>query len=173
MHMLRHVVGDENFWTILNTYYETYRYGNASIPEFQNVCETVAAMDLDWFFQEWIYDMGYPKIQYAWTAHPSAAELYQVTVNLNQYQSVGSVFRMPVDIRVVGAESDMDTTVWMNTDFDSYTFFVDNPPLNVDIDPDGWILMDLEYLEGGLKRSEILPERICTKAKSGFGEVRK
>ena len=35
-HMLRHVVGDEDFQDILKTYYHMYRYSNASIPEFQD-----------------------------------------------------------------------------------------------------------------------------------------
>ena len=158
LHMLRHVVGEENFWRILNTYYETYRYTNASIPEFQAVCETISAMDLDWFFQEWIYDMGYPKVQYSWEKRSIASDLYEITLVLNQYHSVGPVFRMPVDVRLVGAASTIDTTVWMENANQSFTFLMDNRPVDILIDPDGWVLMGLEYMTGGSKRSEAMPD---------------
>jgi aminopeptidase N len=159
LHMLRHVVGDDNFFTALNTYYETYKYGNASIEEFQTICETLSGMDLDWFFQEWIYDMGYPKVQYSWSSRALQSGSYEVTLSLYQYHSEGPIFRMPLDVRIQGSASSKDTTVWMENEYDEFVCVTDFYPTNIQIDPDGWVLMDTEYMYGGIKRSDVMPDR--------------
>ncbi len=161
LHMLRHVVGDANFWNILHTYYDTYKYGNASIADFQEVCETVSGMSLGWFFQEWIYERGYPKVQYSWTSMPLSGGVYEVTLSLRQYQAQGPVFRMPLDVRLERSFATKDTTVWVENDVDSFTLIVPFDPANVLIDPDGWVLIDTEYLSGGIRRSDALPDRFA------------
>lgn len=161
LHMLRHVVGDDAFWMILKTYYETYKYSNATIPEFQSLCETVSGMDLGWFFQEWIYDMGYPKVEYSWESRFISSDLYEITINLNQFHSVGPRFRMPLDVRFEGFEGTEDTTVWMEKPFESFAFLMDYKPTDVHLDPEGWILMEQEYMAGGIRRSDEIPDRFA------------
>jgi hypothetical protein len=161
LHMLRHVVGDDHFFTILKTYYVTYLLGNASIADFQTVCENVSGMDLEWFFQQWIYDQGYPKVQYAWESRPQASGTHEVTIYTNQFQTNGPLFRMPLDVRIQGVSSTVDDVVLMENDFDTYTVTVNFNPIDVLIDPDGWILMDKELTVGGIRRDDLLPSRFA------------
>ena len=68
---------------------------------------------------------------------------------------------MPLDVRLERSSTTKDTTVWMENDIDSFTLIVDFDPTNILIDPDGWVLIDTEYLSGGIRRSEAMPNRFA------------
>jgi aminopeptidase N len=55
LHMLRHVMGDEEFSRSLKAYVKTFSYKSASTEDFEAVCEKEYGRSLDWFFKEWIY----------------------------------------------------------------------------------------------------------------------
>jgi aminopeptidase N len=141
LHMLRYVVGEENFWNILKTYYQTYKYGNATIPEFQSICESISNMNLDWFFLEWIYDIRFPKLEYSWISLIGAYN-YEVRLMITQVQEDGPLFRMPIDVRLVGSTTSSDTMVWIDTLSQSFTFKTDFEVLDLLLDPDEWVLKD-------------------------------
>ncbi len=161
LHMLRHVVGNDAFWQILPTYFETYKFGNASISDFQTVCEDIYGDNLNWFFDEWIYQLGYPKVQYMWEIGSRTNGNTEITLTLHQYHSEGPAFQMPVDVRLEGAGQTWDTTVWM-TDMDGvFTLNAPFTPEQVTVDPDHWILMDIEQCDGGFRRTDTIPDRLA------------
>jgi aminopeptidase N len=137
LHMLRHVVGDSTFFTILNAYGNQYAFSNAVTPDFQAVCESLHGQSLDWFFGEWIYDWAYPQYVYTfWQAGPDTVE-----VLVTQEQTMGPVFVMPVDIRL-GTDTG-DTTVVAWVDESPETLVIVFPGANTDsfgFDPNDWIL---------------------------------
>ena len=53
-HMLRYLVGEEDFEQILRLYFERFRFNFADIGDFQKICEEVGQKDLDWFFNQWL-----------------------------------------------------------------------------------------------------------------------
>lgn len=63
LHMLRGEVGDTVFRTIIRMYYELYKGGNADTWGFEKVAEEVSGKELSWFFQQWLYRPGIPKIR--------------------------------------------------------------------------------------------------------------
>jgi len=62
LHALRLRVGDEAFFTILRTYAERFRYGNASTDDFIAVAEEISGKELGDFFDSWLYDEQMPAI---------------------------------------------------------------------------------------------------------------
>jgi aminopeptidase N len=62
LHALRLEVGDAAFFEILRTYYDTYKYSNASTADFIAVAENVSGQDLADFFQSWLYESSLPDI---------------------------------------------------------------------------------------------------------------
>ena len=68
LHMLRHVVGDDTFFEILHAYAsdDSLSYAAATTQEFQQVCENITGMDLQDFFQQWIYGEKYPQYELSW-----------------------------------------------------------------------------------------------------------
>ncbi len=148
LHMLRGVLGDEIFFDALKSYAlnTALRYGHAVTEDFQAVCEAESGMDLDFFFDQWVYDEYYPRYEYGWSQDPGT---FEATVTIRQVQeSYGwrPVFEMPVQIEFT-FETDADTvvTVWNDSQVEHYDFSFDEPLRIVALDPDGWILRQVQY----------------------------
>jgi aminopeptidase N len=139
LHMLRHVVGDSTFFDALAAYRAAYEYGSAVTPQFQAEVEAVSGQDLDWFFSEWIYDVGYPEYEYAWLADSTAGG-YELNLVIDQVQTNGPVFTMPVDVKVTMTGGDSLLTLWVDEDHEVFDLVVAEEPLAVEVDPDNWIL---------------------------------
>jgi aminopeptidase N len=60
LHALRIEVGDDDFFEIVRTYYDRYKYGNASTDDFIAVAEEVSGQDLSAFFEGWLFDETVP-----------------------------------------------------------------------------------------------------------------
>ena len=62
LHALRLTVGDEAFFEILQTYYDRFKYGNASTTDFVNVAEEVSGQNLGELFDAWLYAPQTPEL---------------------------------------------------------------------------------------------------------------
>jgi aminopeptidase N len=62
LHALRRKVGDEVFFRILREYFLRYRDGNATTTGFISLAEDLGDMDLEDFFQAWLYEVPMPPI---------------------------------------------------------------------------------------------------------------
>ena len=62
LHALRLEVGDDAFFEIIRTYYDRYKYSNASTEDFIAVAEEVSREDLEGFFDAWLYDEQLPEL---------------------------------------------------------------------------------------------------------------
>ncbi len=142
LHMLRHIVGDSAFFDILLAYSDDPRfaYGNATTAGFQDVCETVSDMDLDWFFQPWIYKVGRPEYRVEWSAADSAgAHTLNVLIEQIQYPG-GALFPMPIDITIEMATGDTVVTVFNDSASQVFRIPLAAAPTGIIVDQDGWIL---------------------------------
>ncbi len=143
LHMLRHIVGDSAFFQILRGRVERHAYGSETTEEFKQLCEDVSGMDLDWFFDEWIYSPGHPQYRWDYTVEPDGdSALVIVSVYQVQSHSYGvPTFRMPIDFRIDFPSGDtMWVTVVDSLDFQQFRFWVPQYPSSVQFDPVGWIL---------------------------------
>ena len=144
LHMLRHVVGDTDFFEILRTYYADprYQYGTATTEQFRDLCEEVSGVDLDWFFHEWIYQEFYPMYSYDWTFSPNGG-LYDVNLTVRQLQT-NFIFTMPIDVTVTTTAGDTTLVVFNSLAAQDFTLTVEGEPLGVRLDEDQWILRTIE-----------------------------
>ena len=55
LHMLRFEIGDSSFFQTLHKYYGRYKYSNASVEDFINVCQEVSGKNLEKFFDQWVF----------------------------------------------------------------------------------------------------------------------
>jgi aminopeptidase N len=62
LHALRLRVGDEDFFTLLRRYYDTYRDSNATTEDFIRIAEQVSGQELDALFLAWLYDETPPDL---------------------------------------------------------------------------------------------------------------
>ncbi len=136
LHMLRFVVGEDNFWKILETYAQRYAYDIVTTDDFKSVCEEIYEADLDWFFDQWIYEPGYPRYEYSWGHSGSNT----VRVIIKQTQEAYSLYSMPIELQVVLPSGTVKRTVWVDERVNAYDLSFAEPPSDVLFDPDQWIL---------------------------------
>lgn len=142
LHMLRHALGDAVFFDALRQYGAAYAYGTATTANFRDVCEAVSGRDLDKFFQQWVYGERYPIYFSSWTSAPAGGG-FDVTLTLEQRQS-WQLFTMPVDVRIETAGGPQDFVVPDSLASQTFVLHVNAQPLSVEIDPDHWILRQVD-----------------------------
>ncbi|MDH5742535.1 MAG: M1 family metallopeptidase, partial [Candidatus Aminicenantes bacterium] len=150
LHMLRFVVGDSNFFSILRKYAQDYAYSNATTEEFRSVCEIIYGADLKWFFDQWIYRAGYPTYQFGWAYSGGN----RVRVVINQTQKDLPLFKTPLEIQFVFPSRVEKRIVWVEKKNNIFDFTLDEKPSEVLFDPDNWILCTVENFlkKGRIKR---------------------
>lgn len=60
LHALRLTVGDKAFLEIMRTYYDRFKYGNATTPDFINLASEVSGQDVKDLLNAWLYDEQIP-----------------------------------------------------------------------------------------------------------------
>jgi aminopeptidase N len=147
LHMLRWVVGDDAFWSILPEYYDRYQYSNATTSDFQAVCEEFYGASLDWFFQEWIYDKGFPEFEFAWQYVGQSGSHLKIWVNQVQ-TNAPAVFRMPVEIHWTNSNQTSDSQIiLLSSEADIFSLESSGEPVSVAFDPDENLLKKLTNVE--------------------------
>ena len=149
LHMLRFVVGDDNFWQILKEYAQLYAYSNASTEDFQAVCEQIFGADLGWFFDQWIYEAGYPVYQFGW----GFSDQNKIRIVIHQIQEELPLFSMPVELEFILPSGSVKKVVWVEEEKNVFEFDFQERPLNVLFDPDSWILsLQEDYRKKGKEK---------------------
>jgi aminopeptidase N len=139
LHMLRGIIGDDNFFTGMRHYATLYKYGNASTEDFRDAMEAVSGVDLDYFFQEWIYEQGYPEYQYAWQSEPFG-DHYRVNFQLVQIQQNAPIFSMPIQLLISTTSGDTLVTIFSSQQNELFQIEVTNQPNAVQFDPNNWLI---------------------------------
>lgn len=149
LHMLRFVVGDDNFWKILKEYAQIYAYSNASTEDFQAVCEQIFGADLGWFFDQWIYEAGYPVYLFGW----GFSDQNKIRIVIHQIQEEFPLFKMPVELEFILPSGSVKKIVWVEEEKNVFEFDFQERPLNVLFDPDSWILsLQEDYRKKGKQK---------------------
>jgi aminopeptidase N len=150
LHMLRGIVGDYAFFGGLHYYASLYGYGNASTWEFADAMETISGIELDWFFEEWIFDQAHPIYQYAWSY--SGEGPYTVHLEILQTQDAAPPFRMPIEIRILADQEAYEFVIENRYEYQAYDFMISSLPTDLLLDPENWILKETEQvtaIDGG------------------------
>lgn len=141
LHMIRYLCGDDNTWLgLMATYRDSFEYGNASTDDLNNIMNQVLADNYDWFFDEWVYDMGYPFYDVVWNTIYEAPN-WRLILDVTQTQAIGpAVFHMPLPIGVDYASGDTILTLAINQSPQHFEFVLAQEPLDITVDPETWII---------------------------------
>jgi aminopeptidase N len=117
LRMLRGVLGPERFWAAIHRYLADHAYGTATTDDLRQAVLEATGENLDWFWDEWMYQAGYPELTvtaaYDSTAATLTLQVQQTQVDTATADSAGvrfstpAVFRMPLTIRVGTAAGDV------------------------------------------------------------------
>ena len=140
LHMLRHVVGDENFFDILTQWRNEYEFSTVRTEDFQNVAENVYGSDLTWFFDEWIYGAGRPLYRWWWGVQNTNNDSTIITLQVDQTQDNSyPTYTMPIDIHLSDATHDTVLVVWNDSRSQEFSLALPFNPGTVQFDPEKWV----------------------------------
>ena len=144
LHMLRGVIGSEAFQRGIRAYYARHFNGNATTADFRRAMEEASGQELGWFFEQWLYKPGTLKVAGSWSYDAAAR---QVRLTLDQVQTDGSLFTMPLEIGVYskGQPTPVMERVRMTAKSNVFTINTATAPDSVRLDPNVWVLMDATF----------------------------
>jgi aminopeptidase N len=145
LHMLRYEIGDSSFFKSLNNYYDLYKYSNASVEDFKAVCENVSGINLDKFFDQWIFT-GTENILCSYTFEILKTENgSECTVQLFQKPQNYEEFHFPLEIKFDFADgSSTIQKVYVDELEEEFTFKLDREIESIYLDPDSRLLGTFE-----------------------------
>ena len=139
LHMLRNYLGDDAFFAGLTDYLKTNEYQNGEAHQLRLSLEKVSGKDLNWFFNQWYFGSGNPKLSYTSTYEPVKK---QVTVVINQSQE--TPFEFPLAIDVYDNGKPKRTNVWVDAKAkNTFTFDSSKTPDLININADGILLSEI------------------------------
>ena len=139
LHMLRDYIGDGAFRAGMKDFLETNAYGTAEAHQLRLSFEKVSGKDLNWFFNQWYFGSGHPKIKVSYDYNDKDK---LVAVNILQQQE--SLFQFPLTIDVYEASGTKSYDVWIDEKSESFSFKYNTKPKLVNIDSKRSLLAEIE-----------------------------
>ncbi|MBC7416716.1 MAG: M1 family metallopeptidase [Pedobacter sp.] len=144
LHMLREMIGHDNFRKAIQAYYQKYMNANATTNDFITEMEKASNKNLQTFFAQYLYRPDNLKLKGSWEYD---AVSKQVIVKLQQTQSSGLLFDFPIEIAVykAGAASPEIIKLNMNTLKAEFKMAADAKPALLGLDPRVVLLAEIDF----------------------------
>jgi aminopeptidase N len=95
LHMLRDMLGKDVYNRGVRAYYAEYFNSNAQTADFQRHMEEASGTDLDWYFDQWLFQGGIPHLEINWVGNEGS-----LSIDYQQAQETYG-FDIEVDIDIV------------------------------------------------------------------------
>jgi len=98
LHMLRGVLGDDQFFRSIQRYVRDNQERSVITQDLASAIAAETGRNLDWFFDQWVYKPGHPAFKVSWS-WDEASRLATVNVKQTQKTDDGTpIFRAPLAI---------------------------------------------------------------------------
>ena len=158
LHMLRHILGEDNFRRSINHYLQKHAFATVETWDLQKAIMDETGINMDWFFDQWIHRGGEPIYTFAWNSHQNVSAenkavvetspAYTIQINIDQKQkqdAVVGLFKMPIDIDVLYYDGSSEKrTVWVDQAHHTFTWNSFKAPATVVFDAGSHVLKSVE-----------------------------
>ena len=158
LHMLRHILGEDNFRRSINHYLQKHAFATVETWDLQKAIMDETGINMDWFFDQWIHRGGEPIYSFAWNSYQNASAenkavvetspAYTIQINIDQKQkqdAVVGLFKMPIDIDVLYYDGSSEKrTVWVDQAHHTFTWKSFKAPATVVFDAGSHVLKSVE-----------------------------
>ena len=149
LHTLRGLLGDPAWWKGIRAYVAAHKVQVVETDDFRKAMETASGKDLTWFFNQWVFKAGHPELKVRWHFEDGDKT---VRIHVEQTQTVDAqtpLFRLPTTLAI---SDDLGKTrvVPIVIDGASHEFVIPAAarPKMVQIDPEGWLIKELDFEKG-------------------------
>ena len=163
LHMLRHELGEDNFWRALRLYGERHARGSVETRDLARAVEEATSRNLDWFFDQWVGSPGHPELEGAWEWD---TDKKTGTLRLEQKQSGERPHRFTTRVLFEVEGVQREETVDVDQRSHAFEFHLAARPAQVIFDPGDVVLKSIK-----LKKPRALWERQLQAARLGVDRV--
>lgn len=145
LHMLRHQIGENNFYRGMRHYLDVNRGKNVVTADLTKAIEEASHRSVDRFFDQWVYGAGAPKFDVSYSYDEAK---HQVALTVKQTQKVEGrvgLFHVPVDVEITTASGTKLQTVLVSKASEPFSLASDGAPLMVLFDKGGHILKMADF----------------------------
>jgi aminopeptidase N len=135
LHMLRETVGDSAFWKGVNIYLNKHKFDLVISSDLQAAMEEASGQKLQWFFDQWVYTPGYPRLEMQQKYNASTGQL-QLTLSQVQKTDTGMppAFRFPLDVEILTASGAVNQTFEITKRTETFTIKLSEAPTKLTVD---------------------------------------
>jgi aminopeptidase N len=145
LYMLRHQIGDTAFYAGLKHYLEVNRGKNVVTADLIKAIEEATHIDVDQFFDQWVFKAGAPKFEVSYT-YDAAKKAVNLTVKQTQkVQDPVGLFRVPVDVEITNNSGAKVCPIMVSKAEETFTLPSDSGPVMVLFDKGNQILKSMEF----------------------------
>lgn len=166
-HQLRRLLGDKVFWAGMHRFLVDNAHRATTTPDYAVAFEKTCRCDLDWFFNQWAYGIGYPQVDV--TRHWDAATrtLHVTVKQVQPTDSTRPLFRFPTTIRVVTRDSVVrDSIMVMAAKTQTFAMHLPSAPLSFRFDEGGWLLGTVHTDQTPAELAEMAEHDLDTSARN-------
>jgi aminopeptidase N len=138
LHMLRNFVGDSAFFKSLNLYLVRNKFGTAEAHQLRIAFEEVTGRDLNWFWNQWYFGAGHPRLSIDYVYNNDAKEVKVIVKQLQDKK----IFRLPIAVDVYNGQNKVRHNVWLKNRIDTLSFSYASTPDLVNVDADKMLLVE-------------------------------
>jgi aminopeptidase N len=139
-HQMRRLVGDSLFWKGMHRFLTDNAYKPVETKDYAIAFEKTTGRDLDWFFDQWAYGIGYPKVRVARSWNPSTRTLRLTVDETQKIDATHPFFRFPATVRVVTRDSVVRHQIMVDRQHQTFDLALPAAPITFRFDEGGWLL---------------------------------
>jgi len=145
LHMLRSILGDDEFFGALHYYLKKHEFQNVETNDFKVAIKEFTDQNLDWFFNDWVYGGGHPVFEVSYSYLPYVK---LIDLNVKQVQPIVAgqgLFKLPVTVSVATANGVTKHRIWVEHAEEKFLFESAEAPLMVSFDGGGELVAELKF----------------------------
>ena len=142
LHMLRQIIGDENFKKFQKEFLTNFRFGNPTTNDLIRAVNDVTSSDINWFFDQWVLSAGHPQVQVS-----SRWDDGELTIFINQTQqgrNTPFIYEMPTEVAFYYKNRIEKKSIFIDDRKNLYKFKLKYKPTFVRLDPNNDLLIEVD-----------------------------
>jgi hypothetical protein len=134
LHMLRSMVGEEQFTAMLRTFLDRADMQPVTTADFRRAVAEVRGFDMGWYFEQWIAEPGIADVGYEYRVDPAENGGYVLSGKLEQQPEHFKKLVVPILLEMRGGQQGIRVVV-QDEPLTSFLFDLAQEPRRVTIDP--------------------------------------
>lgn len=145
LHGLRGQLGDEAFFRGVRLYISRHANSNVETFDLREALEEASGVDLERFFDEWIYTPGYPEYEVTYNYERGA-------ILIVEQKNAGAdgihLYSSPIEVKFAFRDGTaIKRRVTLQQKREEFKFELSSVPVNVSFDPGNWVLKKLKFIK--------------------------